>query len=69
MNQIAGEAGIGGVLVVEDDPGLSKQLKWALEGYATEFAGNRADAIDRVAGIHGPCGGNRGRSAGPGRRG
>jgi len=39
------DAGIGGVLVVEDDPGLSKQLKWALEGYATEFAANRADAI------------------------
>ncbi len=45
MNRIPAEEGIGGVLVVEDDPGLSKQLKWALEGYATEFAANRADAI------------------------
>jgi len=33
------------VLVVEDDPGLGKQLKWALETYAVEIAANRADAI------------------------
>ena len=45
MSMIASDVGIGGVLVVEDDPGLSKQLKWALEGHATEFAANRPDAI------------------------
>jgi two-component system NtrC family response regulator len=39
-------AGVGtSVLVVEDDPGLGKQLKWALEGYETEIASNRGDAI------------------------
>ncbi len=36
------------VLVVEDDPGLSKQLKWSLEAYDTVFAGNRADAIAQL---------------------
>ncbi len=33
------------VLVVEDDPGLAKQLKWALESYAVELAANRTDAV------------------------
>jgi two-component system, NtrC family, response regulator len=33
------------VLVVEDDPGLSKQLKWSLDGYETAFAADRAEAI------------------------
>ncbi len=36
------------VLVVEDDPGLSKQLKWSLEGYELVFAENRADAVAAV---------------------
>ena len=34
-----------GILVVEDDPGLSKQLKWSLDGYETFFAADRAEAI------------------------
>ncbi|MGE0030116.1 MAG: PEP-CTERM-box response regulator transcription factor [Steroidobacteraceae bacterium] len=33
------------VLVVEDDPGLSKQLKWSLDGYETAFAADRTEAI------------------------
>ena len=33
------------VLVVEDDPGLRKQLKWSLDGYEVLFAENRVDAI------------------------
>ncbi len=33
------------VLVVEDDPGLRKQLKWSLDGYETAFAADRAEAI------------------------
>lgn len=34
------------LLVVEDNPGLQKQLKWAFSGYQVYFAENRADAID-----------------------
>ncbi len=33
------------VLIVEDDSGLCKQLKWALEGREVLFAGNRDEAI------------------------
>ncbi|MGE3906710.1 MAG: PEP-CTERM-box response regulator transcription factor [Reyranellaceae bacterium] len=33
------------VLVVEDDTGLSKQLKWSLDGYETAFAADRPEAI------------------------
>jgi two-component system NtrC family response regulator len=36
---------MAGVLVVEDDPGLSKQLKWSLDGYETAFAADRPEAI------------------------
>lgn len=34
------------LLVVEDNPGLQKQLKWALEGYQVFVAGDRASAIE-----------------------
>ncbi|MGR9046865.1 MAG: sigma 54-interacting transcriptional regulator, partial [Gammaproteobacteria bacterium] len=33
------------LLVVEDDPGLQKQLKWSFENYQTVIAGDRAEAI------------------------
>jgi two-component system, NtrC family, response regulator len=33
------------LLIVEDDPGLQKQLKWGLESYQTVIAGNRNEAI------------------------
>lgn len=33
------------LLVVEDDPGLQKQLKWSFEAYQTVIAGNRSDAL------------------------
>jgi two-component system NtrC family response regulator len=33
------------VLVVEDDPGLAKQLKWSLADYAPVFAESRVEAI------------------------
>jgi len=33
------------LLIVEDDPGLQKQLKWSFNAYQTIIAGNRADAI------------------------
>lgn len=33
------------LLIVEDDPGLQKQLKWSLDQYETIIASNRAEAI------------------------
>ncbi len=33
------------LLIVEDDPGLQKQLKWTFECYQAVIAGNRSDAI------------------------
>ena len=34
------------LLVVEDDPGLQTQLKWAYDGYAVLIAGDHDSAID-----------------------
>jgi len=36
------------LLVVEDDEGLQRQLKWAYEGYEVVCAGDRQSAIDAV---------------------
>ena len=36
------------LLVVEDDPGLQRQLKWALDTYEVECASNRAEALAAV---------------------
>lgn len=36
------------LLVVEDDPGLQKQLKWALEDYDVRIAGDREAALEAV---------------------
>jgi len=33
------------LLIVEDDPGIQKQLKWSFENYQTVIAGNRTEAI------------------------
>ena len=33
-------------LIIEDDPGLQKQLKWALEDYEIEVAGDRPSAME-----------------------
>jgi len=33
------------LLIVEDDPGLQRQLKWAFDGYDVQFAANRSEAI------------------------
>lgn len=35
------------LLVVEDNPGLQKQLKWSFEGYQVLLAGDRTSAIER----------------------
>ena len=35
------------LLVVEDNPGLQKQLKWAFEGYQVHLASDRASALEQ----------------------
>jgi two-component system NtrC family response regulator len=40
MNQIKGT-----VLVVEDDPGLQKQMRWSFDGYEVHVAGDRESAL------------------------
>lgn len=34
------------LLIIEDDPGLQKQLKWSFEAYQPVIAGNRNEAIE-----------------------
>src|SRR5919202_104155 len=36
------------LLVVEDDEGLQRQLKWAYDGYQLVCAGTRAEAVDAL---------------------
>jgi two-component system NtrC family response regulator len=42
------------LLVVEDDEGLQRQLKWAYDGYTVVVAGDRASAIEAVR-VHEPA--------------
>ena len=42
------------LLIVEDDEGLQRQLKWAYEGYRVIIAGDRATALDMVR-LHEPA--------------
>ncbi|MBB3763196.1 PEP-CTERM-box response regulator transcription factor [Sphingomicrobium lutaoense] len=42
------------LLVVEDDEGLQRQLKWAYEGYEVVVAGTRKEAIDLLR-LHEPA--------------
>jgi len=37
------------ILLVEDDVGLQKQMRWALSPYEVDVAGNRAEAVGKVA--------------------
>ena len=41
------------LLVVEDDEGLQRQLKWAYEGYEVVLAGDRASAVEALR-LHEP---------------
>jgi two-component system NtrC family response regulator len=41
------------LLVVEDDEGLQRQLKWAYEGYRVVAASNRLQAIEMLR-LHEP---------------
>ena len=40
------------ILVVEDDPGLQKQMKWSFEDFEVFIAGNREDALKIIAKEH-----------------
>jgi len=42
------------LLVIEDNPGLQKQLKWSFEGYEVSIAGDRSSAIDLLKKHHMP---------------
>ncbi|MCK5394837.1 MAG: PEP-CTERM-box response regulator transcription factor [Gammaproteobacteria bacterium] len=42
------------LLVVEDNPGLQKQLKWSFEGYQVYLAGDRASTIELIQQQHMP---------------
>ena len=42
------------LLIVEDDPGLQRQLRWAYEGYEVVTASTRGEAIDAMR-AHGPA--------------
>lgn len=42
------------LLVVEDNPGIQKQLKWSFEGYQVLLAGDRASAIEQLQKSHVP---------------
>lgn len=42
------------LLIVEDDAGLARQLRWAYEGYEVVIAGDRAAAIDALR-LHEPA--------------
>ncbi|WP_019832603.1 PEP-CTERM-box response regulator transcription factor [Sphingomonas sp. PR090111-T3T-6A] len=44
---MSGEA-LPKLLVVEDDPGLARQLRWAYDGYEVVIAADRAAAIDAL---------------------
>jgi len=37
------------ILLVEDDVGLQKQMRWALSPYVVEVAGNRGEALDKIS--------------------
>lgn len=36
------------LLVVEDDPGLQKQIRWSLENYSVQLAGDRESALNQI---------------------
>ncbi len=42
------------LLIVEDDPGLQKQLKWSFEDYELEVAGDRESALEAVRRLEPP---------------
>ncbi len=48
------DANLPVLLVIEDDEGLQRQLKWAYDGYRVVAAGDRAQAIDALR-LHEPA--------------
>jgi two-component system NtrC family response regulator len=39
------------VLLVEDDLGLQKQMRWALSPYVADVAGSRSEAMEKISGL------------------
>ena len=39
------------LMIVEDDAGLARQLRWSFDGYDVSFAENREDAIDQFRAV------------------
>ena len=54
INQVMVDNKLKPLLVVEDNPGIQKQLKWSFEGYQVLLAGDRASAIEQVQNNHIP---------------
>jgi len=48
------ESNLKPLLVVEDNPGLQKQLKWSFDGYQVFLAGDRTSAIKQLTQHHAP---------------
>ena len=48
------ESNLKPLLVVEDNPGLQKQLKWSFDGYQVFLAGDRVSAIEQLQQHHTP---------------
>ena len=42
------ESNLKPLLVVEDNPGVQKQLKWCFEGFDVQFASDRTTAINQL---------------------
>ena len=42
------------ILIVEDDPGLQKQLKWSFDKYEVLLAGDREGAMEIMMDAHPP---------------
>jgi two-component system NtrC family response regulator len=39
------------MLLVEDDLGLQKQMRWALSPYVVDLAASRTEALEKVSGF------------------
>ena len=48
------ESNVKPLLVIEDNPGLQKQLKWSFDGYQVFLAGDRVSAIEQLKQHHTP---------------
>jgi two-component system NtrC family response regulator len=52
LNQVMADNSLKPLLVIEDNPGLQKQLKWAFEGFQVYLASDRATALELINRYH-----------------